>query len=318
VTWRSTPANDYCGWAPLPPRTSYRAGVGIIFNGAVVTAGFDFGLPANAFCFVPTKNFCDPHPFRYRAPQTQIVQIYQRTTIINNFNVNSRDRTIVNAGIAPERIAAVTRQPIQRVTLRDSTTPVARGAQLNKDVLIVNRPRISETTVTTLNQGVKPPVVRQNPPPHTPILNGNNSVQQNPVFRQNNSPVQNHNPSSAQYRQATSPQNSTLPPRNNYPVNNPGSAVQVQHPVVPEKITSEKQPSQNGSTTPNNSPRYTSPRQQSLEQQSHSAPYNPNPQPSSSSAPQHSPSGGQSSGSHAGYSSPPPSQPQPSQSQKNH
>src|ERR1700733_530760 len=33
VCWRYS--NNYCGWAPLPPRCIFRPGVGIVFNGAV-------------------------------------------------------------------------------------------------------------------------------------------------------------------------------------------------------------------------------------------------------------------------------------------
>src|SRR5476651_849704 len=45
VTWRSS--DDYCGWAPLPPHTVYREGVGIFYNGVAVGANFDFGLNVN-------------------------------------------------------------------------------------------------------------------------------------------------------------------------------------------------------------------------------------------------------------------------------
>ena len=55
---------DYCGWAPLPPHAVYRPGVGILYHGAAVSAGFDFGLSVGAFTFVPTRDFCDPHPRR--------------------------------------------------------------------------------------------------------------------------------------------------------------------------------------------------------------------------------------------------------------
>ena len=64
VTWRYS--NDYCGWAPLPPFAVYRAGVGFFYQGSGVSIGFDFGLGVNCFTFVPTRNFCDPHPRRYR------------------------------------------------------------------------------------------------------------------------------------------------------------------------------------------------------------------------------------------------------------
>jgi hypothetical protein len=170
VTWRY--GNDYCGWAPLPPRAVYREGVGFFYNGVAVSAGFDFGLSVNFFTFVPAQNFCDPHPRRYRVTPAEVTKIYNHTTIINNFNVNSHDRTVVNNGIPPERISAVTHREIPRVNIREASASVPHGEQLGRDALIVNRPHIQENAVSTLNQGIKPPAIR----PGTPrplIINGN-------------------------------------------------------------------------------------------------------------------------------------------------
>ena len=58
VTWRYS--NNYCGWAPLPPRTACQAGVGIVYNGSGVSVGFNFGLGASCFTFVPTAIFLQP------------------------------------------------------------------------------------------------------------------------------------------------------------------------------------------------------------------------------------------------------------------
>jgi hypothetical protein len=115
VTWRYS--DDYCGWAPLPPGAVYQTGVGIVFNGGRVSVGFDFGLAASAFIFVPTRNFCDPHPRNFRAAPAQVTQIYNHTTVINNYNVNNR--TIVNHGIAVQNIATATHTTIHPVSVRE-------------------------------------------------------------------------------------------------------------------------------------------------------------------------------------------------------
>jgi hypothetical protein len=115
VTWRYS--NDYCGWAPLPPRTTFQAGVGIVFNGGAVSVGFDFGLGASSFIFVPTRNFCDPHPRNFRVAPTHVTQIFNHTTVINNFNVNNH--TIVNHGIAVQNIANATRTTIRPVPVHE-------------------------------------------------------------------------------------------------------------------------------------------------------------------------------------------------------
>ena len=106
VTWRYS--DDYCGWAPLPPRAVYREGIGFLYNGASVSVGFDFGLGVGAYTFVSTRNFCDPHPSRYRVAPREVPQIYNRTMVINNFDVDREHRTFVNHGIEPGRITAVT------------------------------------------------------------------------------------------------------------------------------------------------------------------------------------------------------------------
>ena len=124
VTWRYS--NNYCGWAPLPPHTTYQAGVGMVYNGRSVSVGFDFGLNANCFTFVTAQHFCDPHPRNYRVAPTQVTQIYNQTTVINNFNVNNR--LLVNHGIALENIAAVNRAPIHPVPVREINHRYANGA----------------------------------------------------------------------------------------------------------------------------------------------------------------------------------------------
>ena len=125
VTWRYS--NNYCGWAPLPPRTTFQAGVGIVYNGGGVSVGFSFGLGASCFTFVPTQHFCDPHPRNYCVAPAQVTQVYNNTTVINNYNVNNH--TIVNHGIALQNIAAVTRTPIQPVPVHEINSMVAHGGQ---------------------------------------------------------------------------------------------------------------------------------------------------------------------------------------------
>ncbi len=123
VTWRYS--NNYCGWAPLPPRTTYQAGVGIVFNGGAVSVGFGFGLSASCFTFVPAQHFCDPHPRNYCVAPAQVTQVYNNTTVINNYNINNR--TIVNHGIAVENIAAATRTTIRPVPVHQINTTFANG-----------------------------------------------------------------------------------------------------------------------------------------------------------------------------------------------
>jgi hypothetical protein len=123
VTWRYS--NNYCGWAPLPPHTTYQAGVGIVYNGGNVSIGFGFGLGASCFTFVPTQYFCNPHPRNYCVARTQVALIYNHTTPVNNYNVHGH--VIVNHGIAVQNIAAATRTPIHPVPVHQLDNSFAHG-----------------------------------------------------------------------------------------------------------------------------------------------------------------------------------------------
>jgi hypothetical protein len=117
VTWRYS--DSYCGWAPLPPGAHFDVGLGFRFRGGHVGVGFDFGLVPDCFTFIPTARFCDRAPWHYRLPPTQVVTIFNRTTIINNYGVGPNHRTIVNLGPGRNAIAAVSRNEIRKVALRD-------------------------------------------------------------------------------------------------------------------------------------------------------------------------------------------------------
>jgi hypothetical protein len=189
VTWRYS--SDYCGWAPLPPFAAYREGVGFFYHGRNVSIGFDFGLSVNCFTFVPIGHFCDPHPHRFRANATQVTQIYNHTTVINNFDV--RDHNFVNHGIDPERITAVTRTPIHPISIRDTGSPSGhgpRGDQLSHDgrTLVVNRPHFVDHPVPGENRNNRPVPSVSPAQNHSPQPNGNQSAPPTRQIRQPQAP----------------------------------------------------------------------------------------------------------------------------------
>ena len=186
VTWRYS--NDYCGWAPLPPFAVYRPGVGFVYQGNGVSIGFDFGLAVNCFTFVPTRNFCDPHPRHYRVAARDETRIYNQTTVINNFNFDSHNRTVVNNGIAVQHIADVTRTPIHPVPVRELSVsarqpwrggPVGQqnrgpgvtpGNPPHPGATLDNRNRSTPNTGTPGQNRFSPPGNIQNPQPNQPGL----------------------------------------------------------------------------------------------------------------------------------------------------
>jgi hypothetical protein len=241
VTWRYS--NDYCGWAPLPPRAVYREGVGFFYNGLAVGVGFDFGLSWNCFAFVPIGHFCDPHPRRYRVGSAQVIQIYNHTTVINSFNGHGRN--LANRGIDPEHITAVTHTSIRPVAIRNTTGLSGHGTRADQFS------RDGSTLITGH------PGSMNNPAP------GGNRNNRPPQFgspAQNRSPQPNNNWPASQTRQAGPPQE-----RNNPSVPNQN---QTQRPPPSANFYSSPPPA---GTAPNYNNRTYSPRVK--EQQPSGTPY---------------------------------------------
>ena len=212
VTWRYS--NDYCGWAPLPPRAVYRDGVGFFYNGLAVSVGFDFGLSWNCFAFVPIGHFCDPHPRRYCVAPAQITQVYNHTTVINNFNGHGRN--LANRGIDPEHITAVTHTPIRPVAIRDTTAPSGHGPradQLSRDgsTLIVGRPGSMNNPAPGGNRNNRPPQSGSPAQNRFPQPNNNWPASQT---RQGGQP-QERNEISAPAQRPSPPVNYSTPSRDN-------------------------------------------------------------------------------------------------------
>jgi hypothetical protein len=290
VTWRYS--DTHCGWAPLPPRAVYREGVGFFYNGLAVSVGFDFGLSWNCFAFVPIGHFCDPHPRRYCVAPAQVTQIYNHTTVINNFNGHGRN--LANRGIDPEHITAVTHTPIRPVAIRDTTAASGHGPradQLSRDgsTLIVGRP--SRTGPATQN--------------HPPQPGDNQSVMPARPVRQAQVPVvttrgpQEHNAISVPAQRPSSPANNYSSPTPAAPAPNhdnrtysPRGWEQVPPPQPPRPNTynprtaavtpAPNQGQHNATGAGNNNPPAAAPAQQ---QPQHSQ---PSPAPASSSSPKSS------------------------------
>jgi len=132
VCWRYS--DDYCGWAPLPPGATYQSGAGFLYHGRNVNADFGFGLGANSFVFVLTKNFSDSHPKRFRAAPSQVAEVFNHTTVINNFNSNNR--VIVNNGIPLQRIAAATHTEIHPVAVHEIARTIRQNRAANSTVSV--------------------------------------------------------------------------------------------------------------------------------------------------------------------------------------
>ncbi len=146
VSWRRH--DDYCGWAPLPPAAHFRPGVGFSFHGGSVGVGFDFGLSLDFFTFVPTRHFVDRRPYAYAVPRSQVTQVYNRSTVVNNYTTINKT-TVVNNGIDRKFIAKSVSKPITPVTLREGSPHTATARTAERGARIEPQPALYRTQLTT-------------------------------------------------------------------------------------------------------------------------------------------------------------------------
>jgi hypothetical protein len=177
VTWRY--ADDYCGWAPLPPTACFSPGIGFTYFGRNVGFNFNFGISAFRFTFVPSARFCDPHPFRYRVPRARVTQVFNNTVVINQV-ITGNNRRIINRGIPVNRIRTATHRDIRPVQLREARSPgLARAERGNRSQgVAVFRPNLPEPQhgQRLVGEGVKPaarPIITR---PERPNTTRGNSV----------------------------------------------------------------------------------------------------------------------------------------------
>lgn len=140
VSWRYD--SSYCGWAPLPPTACYRPGYGFTYFGRSVGFGFDFGLSANWFVFVPLGHFHDRDVFHHRVPHREVTKIYAGTTVHNQI-IRGNNNTLINRGVPVDRVAAASHTEIHPVRIRTEANAPRLG-QLDRDgrSLAVYRPAL--------------------------------------------------------------------------------------------------------------------------------------------------------------------------------
>jgi hypothetical protein len=123
VCWRY--GESHCGWAPLPPGSRYRPGIGLTFHGRPVGTTFGFGLGVNSFAFVDVSHFRNPHLNRYALPPQQAAQVYNRT--VGSTRIVDNRHGVINHGIPVSRVAAATGTEIHQVAIRDANSTARQG-----------------------------------------------------------------------------------------------------------------------------------------------------------------------------------------------
>ena len=145
VTWRTTDA--YCGWAPLPPAAHYHSGIGFTYQSNRVSVGFGFGLGHAHYAFVSKRHFREDHVGRHGIKLESARDVYQNSTIINNYNVVNNNQ-VINEGISVEQLNIQNREELKPVRLQDVAGPEKTTLDADSgrkgDFLPVYRPAMSK------------------------------------------------------------------------------------------------------------------------------------------------------------------------------
>jgi hypothetical protein len=143
VAWRNT-TDGFAGWAPLPPGVVYQPFVGLI---AVGGRGLNvsYGLNAASFTFVAQEHFTSRNVGRYAAPAPKAAALFAASTPVNNYSFAGGK--IVNAGVSASQIAAATKAPVTKLSIKEVASPEAAGARLSGQGLAVFRPNVAAAVV---------------------------------------------------------------------------------------------------------------------------------------------------------------------------
>lgn len=149
VNWRQS--DDYYGWAPLPPRSRFEAGIGFSFHDRHVGLDFNFNLGERDYAFVPADRFLDRDYRRVIVPRDRVRNVYNNTTIVNNTYVYN-DNRIINNGIPRERVERRTNRRLETVRVREERVEAGRPIPHERESgneLAVYRPQVKEAAPVT-------------------------------------------------------------------------------------------------------------------------------------------------------------------------
>lgn len=143
VVWRM--GDDYCGWAPLPPRARFDFQGWFYFGNSRVSDDFEFNLTAEDYCFVPTGNFRDRRPGVHLVPSVLVEDAYRKTIFIKKpYGVENGH--LVNRGLPVEKILQAIKKPIPTITIVHDDIkpgqPIHRGL-VKGNQLLIYKPVIS-------------------------------------------------------------------------------------------------------------------------------------------------------------------------------
>jgi hypothetical protein len=170
VCWRQSPY--YSGWAPLPPEAVFVLGRGFRFHHHAVETGFEFGLSAGHFNFVPTAHLADNGVQNHVVAPALVPHLISQSQAINNLTIQNNH--VINPGINPQIVAAVSHKEIHKVFLQDfraNSGPTARPDRLDRTgaTLTVFRPPVPEVPSRNVGGRNEPRTITGVPTPPVAI-----------------------------------------------------------------------------------------------------------------------------------------------------
>lgn len=144
VAWRR--GNDFCGWAPLPPRTRYVNHEGFYFGASLAGVDFEFNLTMNDYFFVPTSHLCDPHPWVNIVPSVRQEEVFRRTAFVRNSYGFEHDH-IINRGVPVEEVSKASNGHIIPITIVNEDIKPGEGIHrgvIKENRLMIYKPMIAQ------------------------------------------------------------------------------------------------------------------------------------------------------------------------------
>ena len=92
--------------------------------------GFNFGIAASCYTFVPVRNFCDYRLSRHVLGRHDVTRIFNNTTVVTK--IVGDNYRVINRGIPVDRVAAATRTHIRPVGLREVNEPTSPGVRAER------------------------------------------------------------------------------------------------------------------------------------------------------------------------------------------
>ena len=117
VSWRH--GNGYTGWAPLPPRATWRTHVGLRIGGLDI----DAFIGARDYTFVQDRAFVDRGVYQRVLPPTQNVSIIDGTSNVTHYGY--ANQRVVNTGLTVSEVEQAIGRSVPRARTVDVDRPNA-------------------------------------------------------------------------------------------------------------------------------------------------------------------------------------------------